>query len=85
MTMRVIWTKSSKTRALGRDCLKVAEELILKREWVSPKTISIWRNEAMEEIERTVNAVQREPGPDPYKEDWRALSCKHLMETFGEA
>lgn len=74
-----------KDSGIGRDCLKVAEEHILERECVSPKTISIWRNEAMEEIDRTVNAVQREPGPDPYKEDWRALSCKHLMETFGEA
>jgi hypothetical protein len=24
--------------------------------------------------------VQREPGVDPYKEDWCALASKHLVE-----
>ncbi len=29
---------------------------------------------------RAVAKVQREPGPDPYKEDWCALASKHLSE-----
>ena len=35
-------------------------------------------------IEETVAKVQREPAPDPYKEDWCALASKHLSETHEE-
>ncbi len=29
-----------------------------------------------QEVEESVAKVQREPGPDPYKEDWCALASK---------
>ena len=33
-----------------------------------------------QKVEESVAKVQREPGPDPYKEDWCALASKHLSE-----
>jgi len=34
----------------------------------------------VEKVEETVAQVQRETGPDPYREDWCALASKHLAE-----
>jgi len=42
--------------------------------------LSEWRNEAVQKVEEAIAKVQREPGPDPYKEDWCALASKHLSE-----
>jgi pyruvate dehydrogenase E1 component alpha subunit/2-oxoisovalerate dehydrogenase E1 component alpha subunit len=66
--------------AVGRDCLEVAAEQLLDRKWADEKTVEGWRNEAMGRVEEAVAKVQREPGPDPYKEDWYALSSKQLSE-----
>jgi pyruvate dehydrogenase E1 component alpha subunit/2-oxoisovalerate dehydrogenase E1 component alpha subunit len=64
----------------GRDCLKVAEEHLLEQEWADGLTLATWRNEAAQAVEEVVATVQREPPPDPYKEDWCALASKHLSE-----
>jgi len=69
-----------KNSSLGRDCLKYAEETILKNKWSAAAQFAIWRNEAVEEIEEAVAQVQREPTPDPFAEEWTALSTKHLIE-----
>lgn len=65
---------------VGRDCLKVAEEHLLEREWADAALVTGWREEAVQAVEEVVATVQREPGPDPYKEDWCALASKHLSE-----
>ncbi len=64
----------------GRDCLKVAEEHLLEQGWADAQTLTAWRGEAAQTVEEAVAKVQREPGPDPYKEDWCALASKHLSE-----
>ena len=69
-----------KTSALGRDCLKVAEENLMKQNWLNAETILAWRNEAAHKVEQAVATAQREAGPDPFKENWRALSTEHLSE-----
>lgn len=63
-----------------RDCLKAAEEEMIKRGWSNPETIAIWRSEASRKVEEAVAQAQREPTPDPYKEDWCALASRHLSE-----
>ena len=35
-----------------------------------------WRSEASQKVEEAVATVQREPAPDPYKEDWCALASQ---------
>jgi pyruvate dehydrogenase E1 component alpha subunit/2-oxoisovalerate dehydrogenase E1 component alpha subunit len=66
--------------SIGRDCLKVAEEHLLQHNLADAPTLATWRHEAVEQVEESVAKVQREPGPDPYKEDWCALAAKHLSE-----
>jgi pyruvate dehydrogenase E1 component alpha subunit/2-oxoisovalerate dehydrogenase E1 component alpha subunit len=69
-----------KNSPLGRDCLKVAEEYLLHHNWANAETRAAWRSEAALKIEQAVACVQREPGPDPFRENWCALSSRHLSE-----
>ena len=69
-----------KRSPLGRDCLNVAECRLLESGWADAKSVEGWRTDASSRVEEAVAKVQREAGPDPYKEDWYALSSKHLNE-----
>jgi TPP-dependent pyruvate/acetoin dehydrogenase alpha subunit len=69
-----------KSSPIGRDCLKVSESVLLARDWADAAQLAVWREEAVQAIEEVVAKVQREPAPDPYKEDWCALASKHLSE-----
>jgi pyruvate dehydrogenase E1 component alpha subunit/2-oxoisovalerate dehydrogenase E1 component alpha subunit len=73
-----------KNSALGRDCLKVAEEFLLKNNFTDAAQLAVWRSEAIREIEEAVAQAQREPAPDPYEEKWSALSSEHLNELREE-
>lgn len=73
-----------KQSPLGRDCLKVAEERIVTEGWAAPATLDRWRQEVALKVEEAVAKVQREAGPDPFKEDWYALSSRQLNEGHGE-
>jgi pyruvate dehydrogenase E1 component alpha subunit/2-oxoisovalerate dehydrogenase E1 component alpha subunit len=66
--------------ALGRDCLKAARETVLERQWADAAQIAGWQAEAVHEIEEAVAQVQREPAPDPFAENWTAISTEHLIE-----
>lgn len=73
-----------KTSPFGRDCLKVAEDQLLKEQWTDAATLAGWRNDAVQQVETTVAKVQREPSPDPFAHDWSALSTKHFVEMQHE-
>src|SRR5277367_5521126 len=73
-----------KNSPLGRDCLKVAEEFLLRQKWTDTATLATWRSEVVGEIEEAVAQVRREPAPDPYDEKWLAISSKHLSELHDE-
>jgi pyruvate dehydrogenase E1 component alpha subunit/2-oxoisovalerate dehydrogenase E1 component alpha subunit len=73
-----------KNSPLGRDCLKVAEEHLLKSGWAEPADLAVWRQEATQTVEGAVAKVQREPGPDPYEQDWRTLASTHLIDGQAE-
>ena len=73
-----------KTSPVGRDCLKVAEEVLLRQKWAEAAELAEWRGEIVREIEAAVAQVQREPAPDPFTQDWRAISSRHLSETHEE-
>ena len=74
-----------KQSPIGRDCLKVAEEYLLQQNWAERETMVAWRNEATQKVEEAVAKAQREPAPDPYKENWCALASKHLTEVHDES
>ncbi|HEX7570840.1 MAG TPA: thiamine pyrophosphate-dependent enzyme, partial [Verrucomicrobiae bacterium] len=69
-----------KNSALGRDCLKVAEEFLLNKKFADTAQLAVWRSDAIREIEEAVAQAQREPAPDPYEEKWNALSTDSLNE-----
>jgi pyruvate dehydrogenase E1 component alpha subunit/2-oxoisovalerate dehydrogenase E1 component alpha subunit len=69
-----------KALPLGRDCMKVAEEHLLRQKWADAGALAALRGEIVREIEEAVAQVQREPVPDPFAEDWRAISTGHLNE-----
>jgi pyruvate dehydrogenase E1 component alpha subunit/2-oxoisovalerate dehydrogenase E1 component alpha subunit len=71
-----------KKSALGRDCLKVAEERLLREGWADARSIPALRQQVALEVDEAVATVQREPAPDPYKENWCALKSRHLCEMF---
>ena len=70
-----------KQSSLGRDCLKVAEEFLVRQKLANASTLAAWRSEAVLEVEQAVATVQREGSPDPFTQDWSALSTSHLMEA----
>jgi len=73
-----------KNSALGRDCLKVAEDKILSQNWSESGQLAVWRSQILQEIEEAVAQVQREPTPDPFTEEWRAIASSHLSETHSD-
>jgi acetoin:2,6-dichlorophenolindophenol oxidoreductase subunit alpha len=73
-----------KSSPVGRDCLKVAEENLIRQNWADASQLAALRGEVVREIEAAVAQVQREPVPDPFVEEWRAISSKHLSETHEE-
>jgi pyruvate dehydrogenase E1 component alpha subunit/2-oxoisovalerate dehydrogenase E1 component alpha subunit len=70
-----------KESPLGRDCIKVAEEHLLREGWTGTEIIQAWRADAMSQVEEAVATVQREPAPDPYQETWCPLASAHLSEV----
>ncbi len=71
-----------KSAPFARDCLRLAEERVLAAGWMSPREVELWRAECVQKVEEAVAQVQREPGPDPYAEDWCALASRHLSEGY---
>ena len=69
-----------KQSMIGRDCFKVAEQHLVEQRWADAATLDVWRNEAVQVIEEAVATVQREPAPDPFAEEWRALKTTRLLE-----
>ena len=68
-----------KSAHVGRDCLKICEEFLIRKGWASAQQIAGWRTEAKKDVDATAAKVQREPSPDPAEEDWRAVS--HASEN----
>lgn len=66
----------------GRDCLKVAEELILSQGCLSAAEIADYKQAASRQVEDAVASVQREAPLDPYRTEWHAISTRHLYETY---
>jgi pyruvate dehydrogenase E1 component alpha subunit/2-oxoisovalerate dehydrogenase E1 component alpha subunit len=71
-----------KNSPIGRDCLKVAEEYLLQQSWANDTAIQQMRQEAVQKVDDALTIVQREPTPDPYRENWCALASRHLSEVF---
>jgi pyruvate dehydrogenase E1 component alpha subunit/2-oxoisovalerate dehydrogenase E1 component alpha subunit len=73
-----------KSSPLGRDCLNVAEEFLLRKKWLEVDHLAAMREEIVHEIEAAVAQTQREPAPDPFTEEWRAIATEKLSEGHAE-
>jgi TPP-dependent pyruvate/acetoin dehydrogenase alpha subunit len=69
-----------KRQPFARDCLKVAEQMIIDLKLVDPETLAAWRKEAVAQIDEAIAAAQKEPTPEGDKEDWCALSTRALID-----
>ncbi len=73
-----------KQSSLGRDCLKVAEEFLLRQHFADSAAVAGWRSEVVHEVEQAVATAQREGSPDPFAQEWSALSTSRLLEARPE-
>jgi pyruvate dehydrogenase E1 component alpha subunit/2-oxoisovalerate dehydrogenase E1 component alpha subunit len=68
--------------ALGRDCLSLAEQQIVRARWADAKALAGWRDQAEQQVEEAIATTMREPSPDPNEEDWCALASPQLKDGF---
>jgi pyruvate dehydrogenase E1 component alpha subunit/2-oxoisovalerate dehydrogenase E1 component alpha subunit len=60
----------------GRDCIEVAMRQLVEHQAATVDEILAWQDEFAEEVQRAVAQAQQEDVPDPYQEDWTALSTR---------
>ncbi|MEP3212625.1 MAG: thiamine pyrophosphate-dependent dehydrogenase E1 component subunit alpha [Luteolibacter sp.] len=67
---------SEKNGRYGRDCIEVAMRQLAEGGIATVEEMAVWQEEISEEVQRAVAQAQQEPAPDPYREDWTALSTR---------
>lgn len=60
----------------GRDCIEVATEQLIDQQIATAEEIQEWHDAIADEVQRAVAQAQQESVPDPYQEDWTALSTR---------
>ncbi len=60
----------------GRDCVEVAMRQLVENGIATVDEILAWQDQFAEEVQRAVAQAQQEAPPDPYQEDWTALSTR---------
>lgn len=61
---------------LGRDCLETGIVQMIEQGFASVDEIERWKHQFTDEVQAAVAQAQQEPTPDPWSEDWRALSTE---------
>lgn len=74
-----------RTRPEARDCLVTAEQQALERGWATAEEIEDWKLKARREVDLAQAQASNEPLPDPFKENWHALSTGSLVEGLDAA
>ncbi|MGC6425811.1 MAG: thiamine pyrophosphate-dependent dehydrogenase E1 component subunit alpha [Akkermansiaceae bacterium] len=64
---------------VGRDCLEVGRTQLVEEGFSDEAEITAWEEEAAEKVQEAVAIAQRERGPDPYCEDWKAVSVEGMQ------
>lgn len=71
-----------KKSKLGRDCINVAENILLENKWATEEEVANWKRATARAVEIAVAQVMNEPQPDPDKEDWSAISTAYLVDSY---
>lgn len=66
--------------SIGRDCLEVGARQLTGAGTATKDEIAAWTKEAQAEVEAALGTAQREKGPNPADEDWRAISTERLVD-----
>ncbi len=72
---------SAKHGHYGRDCIEVAIRQLVDGGFATLEEIMAWQDETSEEVQRAVAQAQQEAVPDPYREDWSALSTRFPLSA----
>src|SRR5437763_959758 len=72
-----------KRQAFARDCLKVAEQTIIKNNLLDANTLTEWRKDAVAQVDEAIATAQKEPVPESDTEDWCALLTRDLVDQMG--
>jgi TPP-dependent pyruvate/acetoin dehydrogenase alpha subunit len=73
-------TEEIKWEPFARDCLKVAEKMIVDLHLIDRETLQSWRDEASAKVEEAITTAQKEPAPDGGAECWSAISTRELVD-----
>jgi pyruvate dehydrogenase E1 component alpha subunit/2-oxoisovalerate dehydrogenase E1 component alpha subunit len=69
----------------GRDCIEVAMRQLVENNFATVDEILVWQDQFSDEVQRAVAQAQQEAVPDPYHEDWTALSTRFpLTESISQ-
>lgn len=71
---------SARHKQEARDCLDVARQQALADGWLDEAVLRSWEDEARREVDAAQTQASKEPAPDPYRENWQALSTSALVE-----
>lgn len=61
-----------KEKYATRDPLDIAERQLLDCGWITEEDVAQWKGESALEVQSAVAQAQREPEPDPFRENWNA-------------
>src|SRR5438552_14072222 len=73
-------TDEIKGEPFAQDCLACAEKVIVDFGLADGAKLKEWRAEAVAEVDKAVTTAQQEAAPDGEKEDWCAISMRHLVD-----
>src|SRR5712672_202094 len=77
-------TDDMRRAPFAEDCLVRAERFITERELVGSEILVEWRKAAAAQVDEAIAAAPKEPVPESEKEDWCALSTRHLIDHADE-
>jgi len=72
-------SKNLRDSTLGRDCMDVARAQLLENHCATETELESWQTDASERVMEAVAIAQKERGPDPYRDDWRATSTPGMQ------
>src|SRR5213595_1883630 len=75
-------TDDIKQEPFARDCLKVAEQMIIDLNLLDAETLAEWRKDAAAQVDEAIATAQKEAPPEGDKEDWCAVATRELVDSF---
>jgi len=73
-------SESLKTSKLGRDCMDVAYQQMIDAGVADENELQAWQNDAEQAVLKAVAQAQKEPDPDPHRDDWRVFASERSQD-----